>query len=181
MGKMIFVTETPDELFDKAERDLLNIEILNKDISHPADRKSDIICFHATQAVEKFLKGFIINENGQVEKVHDLIKLLEHATRIDSSFDSLKRECLLINKFTPDIKYSHEKTITKSDTDIILKSLESISNFPPIKSLRDSISKKYKYEIITEISTQDKLEPSHARNAAPNSKRKQDLEPDMGY
>jgi HEPN domain-containing protein len=59
MGKMIFVTETPDELFDKAERDLLNIEILNKDITHPADRKSDIICFHATQAVEKFLKGFI--------------------------------------------------------------------------------------------------------------------------
>jgi hypothetical protein len=39
---MIFVTETPDELFDKAERDLLNIEILNKDITHPADRKSDI-------------------------------------------------------------------------------------------------------------------------------------------
>jgi hypothetical protein len=56
MGKMLFVTETPDELFDKAERDMLTIEILNKDITHPADRKSDIICFHATQAVEKIPK-----------------------------------------------------------------------------------------------------------------------------
>jgi HEPN domain-containing protein len=181
MGKMIFVTETPDELFDKAERDLLNIEILNNDITHPADRKSDIICFHATQAVEKFLKGFIISKNGQVEKVHDLIKLLEQATRIDSSFDSLKRECLLINKFTPDIKYSHEKTITRSDTDIVLKSLATISNFPPLKSLRDAFSKKYKYEIITEITVQDKSKPSHTQNAIPNSNKKQDLEPDIGY
>jgi HEPN domain-containing protein len=181
MGKMIFVTETPDELFDKAEKDLLNIEILNKDITHPVDRKSDIICFHATQAVEKFLKGFIISENGQAEKVHDLIKLFEQATRIDSSFDSLKRECLLINKFTPDIKYSHEKIITKSDVDIILKSLSTISNFPPIKSLRDSISKKYKYEIITEITTRDKARPPHDQNAASGGKKKQDREPDMGY
>jgi HEPN domain-containing protein len=160
MGKMMFVTETADELFDKAERDLLNIEVLNKDITHPADRKSDIICFHATQAVEKFLKGFIISKNEKVEKVHDLIKLLEQATRIDSSFDSLKRECLLVNKFTPDIKYSHEKNITRSDTDIILKSLAAISNFPPLKSLRDTISEKYKYEIITEITTHDKSNSS---------------------
>jgi HEPN domain-containing protein len=181
MGKMIFVTETADELFDKAERDLLTIKILNQDITYPADRKGDIICFHAAQAVEKFLKGFIIGKNEQVEKMHDLIKLLEQASRIDRSFDGLKKECLLINKFTPDIKYSHEKTITKSDIDIILRSLASISNFPPLKALRDSISKKYKYEIITEISTRDRANPSHAQNAMPNGKKKQDLEPDIGY
>jgi predicted nucleotidyltransferase len=35
----------------------------------------------------------------------------------------------------------------------IIKSLSTINNFPPIKALRDSISKKYKYEIIAEIST----------------------------
>jgi hypothetical protein len=113
--------------------------------------------------------------------MHDLIKLLEQATRIDSSFNVLKKECLLINKFTPDIKYSHEKTITRSDIAIILRSLAVISNFPPVKSLRDSISKKYQYEIITEISAHDKLNPSHTPDAMPNNKRKQDPEPDTGY
>jgi len=35
----------------------------------------------------------------------------------------------------------------------IIKSLKAVCNFPPIKTLRDSFSKKHKYEIVTEVTT----------------------------
>ena len=43
--------------------------------------------------------------------------------------------------------------ITKQDMITILKSLEIVSNFPPIKTIRDSLSKKHSYEIVAEITT----------------------------
>jgi len=35
----------------------------------------------------------------------------------------------------------------------IIKSLEVVCNFPPIKTMRDLFSKKHKYEIVGEIMT----------------------------
>jgi len=75
-----------------AESDIIYFKELLAGIYYPADRKHNIICFHATQI-----------------------------------------------------------TITKQDIDIIIKSLNSICNFSPIKTMRDSLSKKHKYEIVTEI------------------------------
>jgi HEPN domain-containing protein len=68
MARTGLVTETPDELFDKAERDVMSVVILQKDTIYPHDRKYDIICFHATQAVEKYLKGYILNNGKEVKK-----------------------------------------------------------------------------------------------------------------
>jgi hypothetical protein len=131
------------------------------------------ITFHVLQAVEKQLKGFIIENKRKVRKIHNLDKLLEQASNIDNSFTAIEDECLLLNKYLPGVKYSNDKIITQSDITSIVKSLSTINNFPPLKVLRDTVSKKYKYEIITEISTRDKLSPPH--------KKKQDLEPDRGY
>ena len=35
--------------------------------------------------------------------------------------------------------------------DDIIKSLQAICNFPPIKTMRDSFGKQYNYEIVAEI------------------------------
>jgi hypothetical protein len=35
----------------------------------------------------------------------------------------------------------------------IIKSLEAVCNFPPIKAMRDSFSEKHNYEIVGEIMT----------------------------
>jgi HEPN domain-containing protein len=67
MAKTGLVTETPDELFDKAEQDVMSIVILRSDTVYPPDRKYDIICFHAAQAVEKYLKGYILNNGAEAE------------------------------------------------------------------------------------------------------------------
>jgi HEPN domain-containing protein len=156
MGKVNYVTETFDELFDKAEKDIMNIDIMNKDMAYPADRKYDLICFHAAQAVEKFLKGYIIQNGRQAEKTHNLAILIVEAIDIDASFEVISAECALLNKYSSEIKYANHNPITKYAITEAMKSLQTVCNYPPIKSLRDVASKINKYEIIAEITTNEK-------------------------
>jgi HEPN domain-containing protein len=171
-----YVEETPGDLFINAVRDILAAKTLLDGAFYPADAMYIPVCFHATQAVEKQLKGFIIENTRKVRKIHNLDKLLEQASDIDNSFSAIEDECLLLNKYLPGVKYSNDKIITKNDINNIMKSLSAVNKFPPLKSLRDSISGKYGYEIITGISAEDKSKPPRA-----HSKKKQDPEPDIGY
>jgi len=147
------VTEPADMLCNKAEKDIMTVDSLYTNPKYPEDLMYDIICFHATQAVEKFLKSYIINNGKTVEKIHDLDILQEAAMKIDSSFSDIKNACVLLNTFIPNVKYDDEDPITKQDMDKILKSLKTICDFPPIKAMRDSFSKEHQYEIVGEIIT----------------------------
>jgi HEPN domain-containing protein len=176
-----YVEETPDELVINAVRDILAVRTLLNGTFYPPNAMYIPIAFHVLQAVEKQLKGFIIENKHKVRKIHDLEVLAGQVIRIESTFDTIKKECVLLNQFLPGVKYSNDKVITKSDISNMIKSLETINNFPPLKALRDSVSKKYNYEIITEITTHDELTPSQDRNGVPKNKKKQDPEPDIGY
>jgi len=147
------VTESAEELTGIAEKDIVTVKLLIDKKFHPEDYMYNIICFHATQAVEKLLKSFIISNGKTVEKIHDLDILQKAAMEIDNSFSEIKDACVLLNTFAPNIKYDDEDPITKQDMEKILKSLKTICGFPPIKTMRDSFSKEHKYEIVGEIIT----------------------------
>ena len=145
------VTETPDVLFKKAENDILSVDILISTPKYPIDRMYDVICFHATQAVEKLLKGYIILNKKTVEKIHNLDVLHKIAMEIDNSFLGIMDYCLQLNEYVPNVKYSNENLITKQNMNDIIKSMQAICNFPQIKTIRESFSNKYNYQIVTEI------------------------------
>ena len=145
-----FVTETPGELLINAERDVTSLKVLLSKKYYPEDFMHAPICFHATMAVEKFLKSYIIINGKIIEKTHDLLYLLKAATKINISFEEIKNDCSLLNKFVPKIKYGEEIPITKQDMNIIIRSLENICDFPPIKTIRDAFSQKHKFKIIDE-------------------------------
>jgi len=50
-----------------------------------------IVCFHMQQAVEKYLKAYLIFNNKEIDKhkTHDIAKLIEDCNRIDPNFNSL--------------------------------------------------------------------------------------------
>jgi len=54
-----------------ADKDLQAAEIIIKD-KYPL---TNIAAFHCQQAIEKYLKAFIIEKNGPLIRTHDLIKL----------------------------------------------------------------------------------------------------------
>ncbi|MDR2701301.1 MAG: HEPN domain-containing protein [Spirochaetaceae bacterium] len=123
--------------------------------------RDSLICFHVTQAVEKFLKGYIINTGKTIEKTHDLNVLLFAILETDNTFIKINNECTLLNTFIPNIKYNSRNQITKQDMDKIIKSLETVCCFPPIKSMRDLFSKKYHYQIIHEITANKQEAAAH--------------------
>ena len=51
------------------------------------------ICFHFQQAAEKYLKAYIIHNNLEFWKTHDLPLLLKQCVSIDSAFKNYAEDC----------------------------------------------------------------------------------------
>ena len=77
-----YVTEEPFELLEQANADIVVIgDWLNKkEISEKI--RYGRACYHATQAVEKMLKGYLRHKGeGVIKKTHNLNKLLDKIIR----------------------------------------------------------------------------------------------------
>jgi HEPN domain-containing protein len=183
MNKLI-VTESSDELISKAEKDVKTVKVLSAQKLYPEDSMYDITCFHATQAVEKLLKAYIIKNGLNVSKTHDIDHLQNIAMGIDNSFANISKDCVSLNEFTSNIKYSNEKPISKQNINNIIKSLETICNFPPIKTMRDSFSKNHKYEIVAEETAKPASKKAGKPAVKPNTNAKpgkNKKDPDYDY
>ncbi|MFH7904075.1 MAG: HEPN domain-containing protein [Candidatus Aenigmatarchaeota archaeon] len=65
-----------------------------------------IIAFHSQQAVEKFLKAFLIKNNVKFRKTHDIKELLDLCIQIDKDFEKLKELGIeYLTEYATDIKY----------------------------------------------------------------------------
>lgn len=63
------------------------------------------ICFHAQQAGEKYLKGFLAHHGKHVRKIHDLEVLLDASKTIDPSFESLRDDARFLSQFYVESRY----------------------------------------------------------------------------
>jgi hypothetical protein len=86
---------------------------------------------------------------------------------IDESFKNIGSECMLLNQYTTEIKYANRNPVTASDVHKVVKALQKIGDFMPVKSLRDSMCKKHKYQIVSEIV----ITPNKSSNAAGKTKK----------
>lgn len=57
------------------------------------------ICFIAQQAVEKYLKGFLILQKNSFPKIHDLTKLLKFCAEIEKDFLDFADETNYLSQF----------------------------------------------------------------------------------
>jgi HEPN domain-containing protein len=85
----------------KAENDLLNIE---NNLS--ASRVPwDTICFHAQQAAEKLLKGFLVFRGREVTRTHDLIALLSACVQLAPTLANLQQDCQRLTYYAVASRY----------------------------------------------------------------------------
>ena len=92
----------------KASNDL---KLAEHEISHP-DPVTDGICFHCQQAVEKFLKAFLIYHAIEFERTHNLFALLEQCNQQDSAFGAIDLKDL--NFFGVAVRYPDDFYIPSS-------------------------------------------------------------------
>jgi HEPN domain-containing protein len=63
------------------------------------------ICFHFQQAAEKYLKCYIIAQELEFRKVHDLPLLLKTCLSKDPSFEQPQEDCEYLTTFYVDTRY----------------------------------------------------------------------------
>lgn len=121
------------EWLDKGQKDLEDAEFLLNN-----NRAVENISFHIHQAIEKYLKGFLIHNGWKLEKIHDLVKLLEEAIKIDKSFARFAVPLRKITNFYFESRYpvGYKIKYTKQE---LRKSIRQT------KDLIASINKKLKF------------------------------------
>jgi HEPN domain-containing protein len=121
-----------------AEEDLYSAQLLNQ-----AERKPfEIICYHCAQAIEKYLKGYLTYIGIIPEKTHNLLLLLESCIGKDQTFEKIRTECGLLNKFTNEIRYPHRIEIKEENVVYSINAVDRVKNLEPIKNLRDIVENK---------------------------------------
>ena len=114
-----------EEWFSKAQKDIDDAEFLLKN-----NRALENIAYHIQQAAEKYLKGFLIYNGWKLEKVHDLVKLLEEAIKIDKSFNRFSASMRKITNFYFESRYptGYEIEYTKQELKKAIKESKNMIN-----------------------------------------------------
>ena len=86
----------------KADRDL---KVAKRELESE-NPVTEAVCFHAQQAVEKYLKAFLVHHNRPFRKTHDIAELLHLCSKVDKSFEELMYEKIVkLTVYSVDIRY----------------------------------------------------------------------------
>ncbi|MFB0559679.1 MAG: HEPN domain-containing protein [Candidatus Lokiarchaeia archaeon] len=75
----------PQDWFKKGEADIQTVEIL---ITHGGD--PEIAASHLQQALEKYLKVYLLSKGWQLQRIHDLAILLDEAVKFKPEFEQFR-------------------------------------------------------------------------------------------
>ncbi|MBM7582781.1 HEPN domain-containing protein [Caldicoprobacter guelmensis] len=80
------------EWFEMAKKDIRSTEIL-----YEHDGDNGIICFHCQQAIEKYLKGFLIYAAGELLEGHNLVRLCKKAMAYNKDLGEFIKDMAFVN------------------------------------------------------------------------------------
>lgn len=128
------ITKYVTSWFARADEDLEVVRLLlgrKGSSSNPA-------CFHAQQAAEKCLKGFLAYHEMHIRKIHDLSLLLEECKKIESSFEQIEKDAHFLTEFYIESRYPDDyMEFSREDSE---KAFEAATR------LKDFILEKLKIE-----------------------------------
>lgn len=64
-----------------------------------------VVCFHAQQAAEKYLKAFLVSRGIRVERTHDLEFLLGECQKHEPGLVALLNDCQALSSYAVDSRY----------------------------------------------------------------------------
>jgi len=99
---------------EKADHDLGTAEIVNQHIP----KYMDTIAFHCQQAVEKYLKAFLIFLDIGFKRTHDLVLLLDLISTKEQIGDDLYEKAAELQAFSVEIRYP-DTIINLTEEDIM--------------------------------------------------------------
>ncbi len=87
-----------------AERDLITAEqgLKTKIIV------TESVCFHCQQAVEKYLKAFLVKHQIEFQKTHSIMTLINLCSKVDDSFKDKLSHADILTDYAVEIRYPDE-------------------------------------------------------------------------
>jgi HEPN domain-containing protein len=85
----------------KAQHDLLAA----KKLSIEPEIYADIAIYHCQQSAEKAVKGFLILQNQEFPRTHDIRLLIQLAIRIDSNFENYQETSEILTPYATEFRY----------------------------------------------------------------------------
>ncbi len=115
----------PKDWFEMAGKDLKRAELLF------ASSDYEGAGFHLQQAVEKYLKGYLISKGWKLKRIHDLEALLNVAITYDAGFERFRSLCIKITNYYIEERYSFlvPSNISKEDLESELKEAQELIKF----------------------------------------------------
>ena len=85
----------------------------------------EIICYHCEQAVEKYLKGFLMSKGQVPPRTHDLNNLCNLCSEHDHGFLQLQPQCSYLKQFGVQPRYPKELNITNANVEQAIRCVGS--------------------------------------------------------
>ena len=105
-------TEFVAPWIQRAENDISTACYLAENM-HPVP--IEIVCFHCQQAAEKYLKAFLVWNDQEPPKTHDLIELAKLCGNYDEGFLVLSPKCEYLVPFATRIRYPGTSDVETED------------------------------------------------------------------
>ncbi|MEK7310247.1 MAG: HEPN domain-containing protein [Planctomycetota bacterium] len=102
----------PKDWMAKAQKDLKRVNVLlsAKDAAGAG--------FHLQQAIEKYLKAYLLAKGWKLEYIHDLPKLLNYANGYDAKFGSFRTLCERATEYYTSERYPFFDEISPPNKEI---------------------------------------------------------------
>ncbi len=88
------------EWFKRGDHDIESAQLLYEEKGY-----TDVIAYHIQQAIEKYLKGYLIFHGKKYPKIHELDTLLNLIAQFDNSFDDFIELCEKVTKYYIEERY----------------------------------------------------------------------------
>jgi HEPN domain-containing protein len=90
----------------------------------------DYAAFHAQQAVEKFLKAFLVKNGRPIVRTHDIAYLIEKCKEIDPSFQELYDiNAHYLSDFAVEVRYPGYYSVPKELAEEAIKIAKAVLDF----------------------------------------------------
>lgn len=113
------------EWIEKADQDYQTILILSR---QRKEILSEVICYHAQQCAEKYLKGVWAKHDIKIPKTHNLIFLQERLLKDYPDLELIKDILRDLNKYAVELRYPGE-TVTKQEAKRAMKQVKEVRKF----------------------------------------------------
>ena len=117
--------DVANEWFSFADNDLNSAKFLRQMRPAPLE----IICYHCQQSAEKYLKGYIAFNGGNVIKTHDLTILNKLCMDYDKNFGYIDDDCIELVDYGVQVRYPFNIELEEQDMKKAIESAEKIEEF----------------------------------------------------